>query len=172
MAKKGLGDRVDPQVPRMPAEDDPDDARLTPPAGLDLRLTADETTQWRRRRAEDAATARSMLRWTRIGAIAAVIGIILAPQPSQKDQPLSRTMSATSSPQTVPAATMPATLQAGSKAGGQDAQTVAAPSQSPPRKNAARGSVVGNKATHIHGGAGFDFVAPSPFSNDNLGGTP
>lgn len=168
MAKKRLGDRADPQVLRMPAEDAPIDARLTPPTGLDLRATVGETTEWRRRRAQDSAIARATLRLTRIGAIAAIIGIILAPVPSQKDQPLSRMTSATSLPQTVPIATMPTAPQAGSAAGSQDAQTVAASPQSPPRK-----SLVPNKATHTHGNTGFDFVAPSPFgSDDNLGGTP
>jgi hypothetical protein len=164
MAKKRLGDRADPQVLRTPAEDDPSDSRLTPP---DLRPTVGETTEWRRRRAEDIAIARATLRLTRIGAIAAIIGIILAPAPSQKDQPLSRTTSATSLPQTAPVAMMPTAPQAGSAAGSQ-ANTVAASPQSPPRKSPMR-----NKATHIDGGTGFDFVAPSPFgSDDNLGGTP
>lgn len=167
MAKRRLGDRADPQVLRTPAEDDPIDTRLTPPAGLDLRVTVGETTEWGRRRAEEAAIARATLRWTRIAAIAAIIGIILAPLPSQKDQPLLRTTSTTSLPHTVPVA-MPTAPQAGSAAGSQDAQTVAASPQSPPRK-----SLVPNKATHIHGSTGFDFVAPSPFGpDDNLGGTP
>lgn len=167
MAKKRLGDRADPQVLRTPADDDPIDAWLTPPAGLDLRVTVGETTEWGRRKAADTAIARAALRWTRIGAIAAIIGMILAPMPSQKDQPLSRMTSATSLPQTVPVAA-PTAPQAGSVVGSQDGQTVAASPQSPPRKSPVR-----NKATHNHGSTGFDFVAPSPFgSDDNLGGTP
>jgi hypothetical protein len=160
-------DRADPQVLRTPAEDDPIDARLTPPAGLDLHVAAGETTEWRRRRAEDTAIARATLRWTRVGAIAAIIGIILAPVQSQKDHPLSRMPSATSLPGTVPVAT-PTAPQAGSAAGSQGAHTAAASPQSSPRKNLVR-----NKAPSSHGSTGFDFVAPSPFgSDDHLGGTP
>jgi len=164
MAKKRLGDRAEPQALQMPGEDDAIDARLTPTAGSNLSVTPGETTEWRRRRAQDSAMVRTALRWTRIGAIAAILGMVFAPVPSQKDQPLSRPASATSLPQKVPVATMPADPQSGSAAGSQDAQTVAAP----PRKSLAR-----NKAPHIHRSTGFDFVAPSPFgSDDNLGGTP
>jgi hypothetical protein len=167
MAKKRLADRADPQVLRTPAEDDPTDARPTPSTGLDLRATLGETTEWRRRRAEDTAITRATLRWMRIGAIAGIIGIILAPVPLQKDQSLSRTTSATLL-QTVPGATMTTAPQAGSAAGNQDGQTVAASPQSPARK-----SLVRNKATHIHGSTNFDFVAPSPFGSDvNRGGPP
>jgi len=171
MAKKKVGDRADPQILRTRVKDDPNDTRLKPPAALDPHVTVDETAEWRRRRAEDTAIARSMLRWTRIGAIAAVIGIILAPVPSQKDQPVLGTTSETSLRPTVPAEMMPAAPQAGSTSASEDAQTVAATPQSPPRKNA-EGSLARNKATHMHGGAGFNFVAPSPFSDDNVGGTP
>jgi len=168
MADKRSGDRADPQVLRTPGDDDPIDARLMPPAGLDLRVAAGEMTEWKRRRAEDTAIARATVRWTRIGAIVAIIGIILAPVPSQKDQPPSRTTSATLFRQIAPVATIPTAPQAGSAAGSQDAQTTAASPQSPPRKNLVR-----NKATHVHGSTRFDFVAPSPFdSNDNPGGRP
>jgi hypothetical protein len=167
MAKKRLGGRADPQMLRTLAEDDPSDARPQP-ADVDLHVTVDETTEWKRRRAKDTAVTRWMLRWTRIGAIAAIIGIILVPAPSQKDEPLTRTTSGTSLQQTGPEAMMPAAQQAGSR----DAETLTASPQLPSRKNAA-GSLARNKASSTHGGTDFNFVTPSPFSSDNdVGGTP